>query len=190
MDANPCPDIPQTSEELIQRLTNSDLEHVDFSIDYLRSLFRNGLDINTEVERKAALLVGSGGITAAILVALAGFSLNFPSMLPSWSRFVLLGFFVVLAITFFMTILYSMKALLAGKISYPGALLLLEGQHLDTIEYKKRHAADLFIAYRNNNFAINGNLNALAAAQKWFRASVGFLLLAGGFIVIIALLPD
>ncbi len=162
MSANPEPDIPKKSEELIPKLTNNYPEHIDFSIDFLRTLLRNGLDLNTEVERKAALLVGSGGITAAILVALAGFSLNFPAMLPGWSRFVLLGFFLVLAITFFMTIFYSMKALLAGKISYPGELLLLDGQNLNTIEYKKRHVADLFIAYRNNNCAINGNLNALA----------------------------
>ncbi len=190
MSANPESDIPKNSEELLPILTNNYPEHVDFSIDFLRTLLRNGLDLNTEVERKAALLVGSGGITAAILVALAGFSLNFPAMLPSWSRFVLLGFFLVLAITFFMTIFYSMKALLAGKISYPGELLLLHGQNLNTIQYKKRHVADLFIAYRNNNCAINGNLNALAAAQKCFRFSVGLLLAAGAFIVIIALLPD
>ncbi len=184
------PSVPKTSRELVPLLTNNIPEHIDFSIDYLRTLFRNGLDRNTEVERKAALLVGAGGIAAVVFTALAGFLLNFPAMLPDWSRFVVLGFYFLLECAFSVTIFYALKVLWVGSIAYPGASILLEGQYLNSVDYKKLHIADLFIAYSKNNKRIDRDVGNLVKAQRCFLSSIIILIVTSIFIATISLLLD
>ena len=184
------PDIPKESAELVSRLANNDSDHVEFSIEYARALFKDELDRNTEVERKAALLVGAGGVASVIFTALGGFLLDFPTMLPEWSRYVLVLLVIALAITFSSTIFFSLRVLWVGKTSYPGALPLFEGQNLDTVQYRKLHIADLFIAYSNNVPETNRKVNSLASGQKWFLASLAILLVTGGFMTVISLLLD
>lgn len=186
----PDPGVPKTSGELVPLLTNNIPEHVDFSIDYLRTLFRNGLDRNTEVERKAALLIGAGGIAAAVFTALAGFLLNFPAMLPDWSRSVVLVLYVLLASTFLITIWYALKVLWVGAIAYPGTSILLEGQYLNSVDYKKRHIADLFIAYSTNNKTIDRDVDNLVKAQRCFLSLIAILIVTGLFIATTSLFLD
>ena len=183
---------PKTSEELAQLLDNNDPQHIDFSIDFLRALFSGGLERNNEVERKAALLVSASGIAAAILTALVGFLLNFPAMLPDWSRYFVLVFYFLLAITFGRSVWKAMRVLWVGTIAYPGVSYstLLEGQKLSTLGYKKRHIADLFVAYSRNNKTTNELVNHLASAQKWFLASVGLLIFTGLFVACVSLFLD
>jgi hypothetical protein len=184
------PDIPKKSAELVSRLASNNPRHVDFSIEYVRTLFKDELDRSTEVERKAALLVGAGGVAAVIFTALGGFLLDFPTMLPGWPRYILVGLVIALAITFSLTIFFSLKVLWVGQTSYPGALPLFEGQNLDTIQYKKLHIADLFIAYSNNVPETNRKVNNLALGQKCFLVSLAILLVTGGFMAVISLLLD
>ena len=184
------PDIPKNSSELVPRLMSNDQGHIDFSIEYARTLFKDELDRHTEVERKAALLVGAGGVASVIFIALGGFLLDFPAMLPEWQRYVLVGLSIALVTCFFLTIFFSLKVLWVGKTSYPGALPLFEGQKLDTIRYKKLHIADLFIAYSKNVPETNRKVNCLALAQKCFLVSLAILLVTGGFTITISLLLD
>ena len=184
------PNLPQKPADLVSLLESNDPSHVDFSIEYAKTLFKDELDRNTEVERKATLLVGAGGIAAVIFIALGGILLNFPTMLPGESRWILLVLFVALAITFSLTMFFSMKVLWVGRISYPGALPLFEGQRLDDVQYKKLHITDLFIAYRNNVPETNDKVNNLATAQKLFLASLAFLWVTACFIAGISMLLD
>ena len=184
------PDIPKKSAVLVLLLASNDSTHVDFSIEYARALFKDELDRKTAVERKASLLFGAGGVASVILVALGGFLLDFPTMLPEWSRCVLVLFVSALAITFSLTIYFSLKVLWVGKTSYPGALPLFEGQNLGTAQYRKLHIADLFIAYSNNVPETNQKVNSLVWGQKCFGASLVILLVAGCFMALISLLLD
>ena len=186
------PECPITSGELAKLLDSNVPDHIDFNIDYLRVLFNGGLDRNNEVERKAALLVSASGIAAAILTALAGFLINFPAMLPDWSRYGVLVFYILLAFTFFVSVWKSMRVLLVGIIAYPGVSYstLIEGQQLSTLGYKKRHIADLFVAYSRNNKTTSELVNHLAAAQKWFRTSVILLILTGLFVALASPLSE
>ena len=184
------PDIPKKSEELVSRLASDDSDHVDFSIEYVTTLFKDELDRNADVERKAALLVGAGGIAAVIFIALGGLLLDFPAMLPAWSRYILVGLAAALAITFFLTIFFSLKAHWVGRTSYPGALPLFEGQRLDPTQYKKLHIADLFIAYSSNVPETNRRVNSLALGQRCFLVSLAILLATGCFMTAISLLLD
>ena len=187
-DLYPC--IPKKSAELVSRLASNNPSHIDFSIEYARTLFKDELDRHTEVERKAALLVGAGGVAAVIFVALGGFLFDFPAMLPEWPRYVLVGLGLALATTFFLMIFFSLKVLWVGQTSYPGALPLFEGQSLDTIQYKKLHIADLFIAYSKNVPETNRKVDSLALGQKWFLVSLVILLVTGCFMTAISLLLD
>ena len=184
------PSIPKDSAGLVSRLANPDPNHVSFSIEYARTLLKDELDRSTEVERKAALLVGAGGVAAVILIALGGYLLDFPAMFPAWSRHVLVGLFAALAITFSFTIFFSLRVLWVGKTYYPGALPLFDGQSVDTVQYKKLHIADLFNAYRNNVPETNRKVNNLASGQKCFLASLAILLTTGAYMVTISLLLD
>ena len=184
------PDIPKKSEELVSLLEGNDPDHIDFSIEYAKTLFKDELDRHTEVERKAALLLGAGGVASVIFIALGGFLLDFPAMLPEWPRYVLVGLAIALATTFFLTIFFSLRVLWVGQTSYPGALPLFEGQKLDTIQYKKLHIADLFIAYSRNVPETNRKVDSLALGQKCFLVSLAILLLTGGFMTAISLLLD
>ena len=184
------PDIPKRSSELVPRLKSNDQNHIDFSIEFSRTLFKHELDRHTEVERKAGLLVGAGGVASVIFIALGGFLLDFPAMLPEWPRYVLAGLSITLVTFFFLTILFSLKVLWVGKTSYPGALPLFEGQKLDIIRYKKLHIADLFIAYAQNVPETNRKVDSLALAQKCFLMSLALLLMTGGFMIAISLLLD
>ena len=188
MNAKPYPDIPKKSEEVHSRLTCTDPDHVDFSVDYARALFRNELDRRTEVERKAALLIGATGVAIVMFTALAGFLLNIPKGSPSWTQIILIALFIVLAITFFGTICFALKVLWVGKTAYPGALTLLEVQHLDTVEYKKRHVTELFVAFSNNIDETNRKVDQLVWSQRCFLASLATLFLTGIFIAGIPLL--
>ena len=190
MNEDPLSKFPKESKELLSQLTSDSPEHVDFSIEYARSLFNSELDRSNEVERKAALLVGAGGVAAAIITALAGFLINFPAMLPDWSRCVILALFAALAVTFLATIFFSLKVLWVGKSAYPGPSPLLIGQELNAVEYKKLHIADLFIAYVNNAPETNSKVNSLALAQKFFLASLLVLFATGSFIAATSLWLD
>ena len=182
------PHIPKNSAEVVSRLASNDSTHLDFSFEYARALFKDELDRNTEAERKAALLVGAGGVAAVILIALGGFLLDFPAMLPGWSRYVVMVLVAVLAITFSFTMAFSLKVLWVGKTAYPGALPLFEGQNLVTIQ--KLHIADLFIAYSNNVPETNRKVNSLASGQKCFLGSLAILLVTGVFMAVISLWLD
>ena len=186
MDGTPYPDIPKKSEEVLSRLTSTDPEHVEFSIDCARAFFRNELDRNTEVERKAALLVGATGVAVVLFTALAGFLLNFPECSPGGTQFVLIVLFIVLALTFFGTIYFALKVLWVGRTAYPGVLTLLEGQELNNVEYKKRHVTELFVAFSNNIDETNRKVDQLVWSQRCFLASLATLLLTG---ILIASIP-
>ena len=182
MNEEQYPHIPNSSEEVLSRLTSTDPEHVDFSIDYARTLFRDELDRHTEVERKAALLVGATGVAAVFFTALAGFLLNFPPQLPDWSRIVVLLLFILLAGAFSRTIYFSLRVLWVGRTAYPGALSLLEGQNLDTVQYKKLHITELFVAFSNNIGETNRKVDQLVLSQRSFLVSLIVLLVTGVFI--------
>ena len=190
MNQQPYPDIPKSSEEVLSRLTSTDPEHVDFSINYARALFRDELDRHTEVERKAALLVGATGVAAVFFTALAGFLLNFPQQLPDWTRIVVLLLFILLAIAFSLTLYFSLRVLWVGRTAYPGPLDLLEGQNLDAVQYRKIHITGLFVAFSNNIDETNRKVDQLVLSQKSFLASMIVLLVTGVFIAAISqLLP-
>ena len=184
------PEISKTSSEIVSRLESNKASHIDFSLEYARTLFKDELDRHTEVERKATLLVGAGGVAAVIFVALSGFLLDFPTKLPEWPRYVLVGLALALSISFSLTIFFSLKVLWVGRTSYPGALPLFDGQKLDTIQYKKLHIADLFIAYTENVPETNRRVENLALGQKCFLASLAILLVTGVFMTGISLLLD
>ncbi len=184
------PDIPKTAAELVSRLSSNDTNHIDFSIEYARNLFRDELDRHTEVEKKATLLVGAGSVAAVIFIALSGLLLDFPMVLPGWPRYVVVALTLVLAITFSFTIFFSLKVLWVGRTSYPGALPLFEGQRLDTTQYKKLHVVDLFIAYSKNVPETNRKVDSLALGQKCFLASLTILLVTGVFMTAISLVLD
>ena len=184
------PDLPEASADLVSLLESNDPSHVNFSIEYARTLFRDELDRSTEVERKATLLVGAGGIAAVIFISLSGFLLDFPMKLPEWSRYVLLVLFVALVVTFSLTIFSAVRVLWVGRTSYPGALPLFCGQSLVDVQYKKLHIADLFIAYRKNITETNQKVDNLAAGQKLFVASLAILLVTACFIAGISILLD
>ena len=172
MNEEPYPKIPETSKELVSLLTSNDANHINFSIEYATTIFKYELERNIEVERKASLLAGTGGIATVILTSLAGFLLNSPSMLHDWSRYALSAIFIVLAIAFLGTIFFSIRAVWVGKTAYPGPSPLMEGQNLNDGEYKKLHIADLFVAYSRNIPETNQKVDNLALAQKCFLGSL------------------
>ena len=114
------PELPTDSEYVLSMLENGEPDHVDFSLEFARALFRDELDRSNEIEKKASLLVGAGGVAAATFTALAGLLLRFPSMLPAWSQLVFVFLFVFLAMLFFLAIVCSLRVLRVGKTSYPG----------------------------------------------------------------------
>lgn len=193
MNDKPYPDISKDSEEVLSRLTSTDPEHVEFSIDCARASFRHQLDRNTEVERKAALLVGATGVAVVLFTALAGFLLNLPECSPGWTQSVLIVLFVLfiaLALTFFGTIYFALTVLWVGIMAYPGVLTLLEGQVLNNVEYKKRHVTELFVACSNNMDTTNGKVDQLVWSLRCFRAFLAALLLTGILIAFIPLLQS
>ena len=184
------PEIPKKTTKIIPRLASNDATHVSFSIEFARTLFKDELDRSSEVERKASLLLGAGGVAAVIFIALSGFLLDFPPMLPDWARYVFVVLVASLAIAFSSTMFHALKVLWVGKSSYPGALPLFDGQHLDAIRYKKLHIADLFVAYANNVPETDGRVNSLALGQKCFLLSLAILLVTGAFMTVLSLVLD
>ena len=49
------PDIPKKSAELVSRLANNDSDHVDFSIEYARALFKDDSLVKTRFEEVPAV---------------------------------------------------------------------------------------------------------------------------------------
>lgn len=190
MNEKPYPDIPNDAKEILPRLTCIDPAHVKFSVDYARTLFRNEFDRNTEVERKAALLVGATGVAVVLFIALAGFLLDFPKWSPGWSKFVLLALFVVLTVAFGGTIFFSLKVLWVGRTARPGVLSILDGQTLDVVEYKKRYVTDLIVSFSINLKETDRRVDQLVRSQRCFLSSLAAMFLIGVTIAAIALLKN
>ena len=184
------PKLPQKSEVVLAQLQSVEADHVDFSLAFVRAFFQHELDRNNEIERKASLLVSAAGVAAATFAAVAGLLLRFPPMLPAWSQFVLVSLFVVLAGLFLVAIVYSLIVLRVGITAYPDPLTLLEGQESDTVQYKKMHIADLFVAYARNIDESNRKADSLQVSQRFFLASVSLLLIMGVFIACLSLFLD
>ena len=51
------PELPTDSEYVLSMLENGEPDHVDFSLEFARALFRDELDRSNEIEKKASLLV-------------------------------------------------------------------------------------------------------------------------------------
>ena len=187
MAQQPYAALPKKWEDVLSGLTSIDPDHVDFSVVVARELFTNEQHRNAQIEQKATLLIGAASVAAAVLLAIAGFLMDFPETLPRWPQVVVVLLFAALAIAFFGTVVQSLRVLLVGIAHYPGALIVLEKQTVDAIQYKKAHIADLFAAFSNSLEKNNWKAGLLRSAQLYFGGFVCALLVTGLFMAAISL---
>ena len=67
------PSLPEKSEEVLEKLENSDPEQVQLILEVCKQLFTIGQQRGRDVEQKASILIGTMGVAVAISTAIGAF---------------------------------------------------------------------------------------------------------------------
>lgn len=187
MTEEPYTQLPNSSSDVLARLTNEDEQHLTLTLEITRGLFSNEQQRTREVEQKAGILIGAAGVAAAVLTSIGAFLVDFQRVSEGWPLIVICVLFIVLAIAFSCSMVQALRVLLVGKIHYPGPNVVFDKQSASATEYKRAHAADLFAASSKNIEKNNHKAATLRSAQIAFGAFVAVLLVTGLFTTFVSL---
>ena len=73
------PNLPENSEDVLEKLKNSDPEQIQLILEVCKQLFTIGQQRGRDVEQKASILIGTMGVAVAISTAIGASWLLLPA---------------------------------------------------------------------------------------------------------------
>lgn len=184
------PSLPEKSEDVLEKLENSDPEQVQLILEVCKQLFTIGQQRGRDVEQKASILIGTMGVAVAISTAIGAFLVSPTSTPQGWPIVVVLALFFVLVLSSFTSVVLALRVVWVGVEAIPGPLIIFDEQSSTAVDFRKAYAADLFTAFSKNHSIINNRASMLLRSQMAFTVFVSTLVLIGVFIASVAILSD
>lgn len=187
------PEVVSPSRERIQQINAQVQEFDEHVIDDVIAHFEK-LNDDTDkrwnyVEAKATTLLGFASIGTTFVLGISQFSFGTSDkelIMPL--RIIIVGTYILIATSLFITITLSRKVMAVSASSIPKASDMLALRNWNRLKIQQQYAGSLFIAYEYNSEKINRKVSYLLGAEKWFNNTVllllGLLVLVGTALVI------